>query len=123
MKRRVVTFLAVAVATAAGSLWWLHDADDTLEVSSLTGAAPDALVGAAKAAWNADDLARKAVKVADGLTVFGRASPNLATESFDGVHGWSAQSGWNDRLTPGSWVTLRPGKRHKTQSHKGGVGH
>ena len=33
------------------------------------------------------------------------------------------ESGWNDRLTPGPWVTLGPGKRTKTQSHNGGVGH
>ena len=35
----------------------------------------------------------------------------------------SAQSGWNDRLTPGPWVTLDPGDRNQTQSHNGGVGH
>src|ERR1700690_4004407 len=35
----------------------------------------------------------------------------------------SVESEWNDRLTPGAWVTLGPGKRHKTQSHNGGVGH
>ena len=33
------------------------------------------------------------------------------------------ESEWNDRLTPGPWVTLGPGERHKTQSHNGGVGH
>ena len=35
----------------------------------------------------------------------------------------SAESQWNDRLTPGPWVTLGPGERRKTQSHNGGVGH
>jgi hypothetical protein len=38
-------------------------------------------------------------------------------------HHLSVESEWNDRLTPGSWVTLRSGERHKTQSHNGRVGH
>ncbi|MEZ4317693.1 MAG: hypothetical protein R3F61_09315 [Myxococcota bacterium] len=46
--RRLVTFLLVAVFTAAGSLWWLHDGD-------LVEAVQPVMVE-----WDADGLARNA---------------------------------------------------------------
>lgn len=53
--RRLFTFVIVAVATAAGLLWWLHDGD------------VDAILEDGKvtlARWDADGLARDA-----GVTV------------------------------------------------------
>lgn len=46
--RRLLTFLAVAAATAIGSLWWLHDGD-------LVEAVQPVMVE-----WDADGLARNA---------------------------------------------------------------
>jgi hypothetical protein len=49
MMRRLLTFLTVAVATAAGTTWWLYDGDLAAAVEPL-----------AQTAWDADALAVEA---------------------------------------------------------------
>ena len=46
--RRLLTFLSVALATAVGALWWLHEGDLAEAVQPVV------------ANWNADVLARDA---------------------------------------------------------------